>query len=110
MKIDIYPHFLPSKYKEALLKKANKSFYSATLDQVFNGTPGLHDLDNRLRMLNRHEGLVQVLTLSSPAVEKIADSQTAVYLCKLKVERSAHPTTFWTFFMQLAAKLAKLNE
>ncbi len=83
MKIDIYPHFLPAKYKEALFKKANQNFYSAIWDKVFKGTPGLHDVDNRLRMLDRHEGLVQVLTLSSPAVENIADPKTAVYLSKL---------------------------
>lgn len=83
MKIDIYPHFLPKKYKDALLKKANKNFYLAQWDQVFEGTPGLYDIDNRLRMMDKFEGLVQVLTLSSPAIEKIADPETAVYLSKL---------------------------
>jgi len=99
MKIDIYPHFLPAKYKDALFKKANRNFQSANWDQVFNGTPGLYDLDNRLRMMDKHEGLTQVLTLSSPAVEKIADPETAVYLSKLANDGLAelvarHPDRF----------------
>jgi len=83
MKIDIYPHFIPAKYKDALLKKANRNFYLAQWDSVFEATPGLYDLENRFRMLDKHEGLVQVLTLSSPAIEKIADPETSVYLSKL---------------------------
>ena len=109
MKIDIYPHFLPLKYKEALLKKANQNFYSAKWDQVFDGTPGLYDVDNRLRMLDRHEGLAQVLTLSSPAVEKIADPETAVYLSKLANDGLAELVTNYPDRFVAAAACLPMN-
>jgi predicted TIM-barrel fold metal-dependent hydrolase len=83
MKIDVYPHFLPLKYKEALLKKHNQNFITARWDQVINGTPALFDLETRLRLIDKCEGLLQVLTLSSPPVELIADPEDAVYLSKL---------------------------
>lgn len=83
MKIDIFPHFLPSKYKEAVVKKANPYFSSAWWDKVLDGTPALFDLDVRLRLMDRHEGLGEVLTVSAPPVEEIADPETAGYLSKL---------------------------
>jgi aminocarboxymuconate-semialdehyde decarboxylase len=89
MKIDIYPHFLPSKYKEAVLKKANRYFYTAWFDKVFEGTPALYDLDVRLRLIERYEGLRQVLTVSSPAVEEITDPKTAIFLSKLANDEMA---------------------
>ena len=80
MKIGIYPHFpLAKYYKEALLKKANQSLYFGNMGPSFNGRRGIHDLDNRLRMLDKHEGLVEVLTLTGPAVEKVADPEAAIY-------------------------------
>ena len=83
MKIDIFPHFIPAEYKEALFKRGNENFHSARWDVVINGTPALYDLDSRLRLIEKHEGLRQVLTLSAPPVELVADPEDAAYLAKV---------------------------
>ena len=82
-KIDIFTHIIPPKYKESLSRKADNRFFSENWDRVINGTPGLTDLDNRLRILEKYEGLSQVLTLASPALEEAASPENAVYLSKL---------------------------
>lgn len=58
-KIDTFQHILPIKYKEELLKRGRDSWY---LRQV-EGHPGLFNLDIRFRVMDKHEGLQQVLTL-----------------------------------------------
>ena len=88
MKIDIFPHILPTKYKEALFKKGNRRFHSR-FDKVINNTPALFDLDGRMRMIEKYEGLKEVLTLSLPAVEEIASPKQAVYLSKLANDEMA---------------------
>lgn len=89
MKIDIYAHILPQKYKEALFEKADRGFYSGRWDQVINGTPALFDLNNRLRVIERHEGLLQVLTAASPPIEEVAAPEKAAYFTKLANDEMA---------------------
>ena len=82
-KIDIFTHIIPPKYKEALFKRADQRFYGENWDKVINGTPALSDLNNRLRILEQYEGLSQVLTIASPALDESADPEDAAYLAKL---------------------------
>ena len=82
-KIDIYTHIIPPQYKEALYQKADSRFFTENWDKVIDGTPALTDLDNRLRILERYEGLSQVLTIASPALEEATNPQDAVYLAEL---------------------------
>ncbi len=101
MKIDIFPHFLPVKYKDELFKRANQRFYAAHWDNVIPSTPALFDLDTRLRLIEKHEGLRQVLTLSAPPVELIANPEDAAYLSKVANDEMAelvakHPKEFIT--------------
>jgi len=81
-KIDIFTHIIPPKYKEALFRRADSRFYAENWDKVIEGTPALTDLENRLRVLDRHEGLSQVLTIASPALEEAASPENAVYLAQ----------------------------
>ena len=83
MKIDAFTHIIPPGYREALYKMADERFYGNNWDRVIDGTPALTSLDNRLRVLEKHEGLSQILTAASPALEESADPKTAVYLAKL---------------------------
>ena len=64
LKIDAYSHIAPKKYKETLTKTAPK--LAAYMLEPF---APLYDLDERFRIMDRYEGLVQVLTPSWPAVE-----------------------------------------
>ena len=64
LKIDVYPHIMPVRYKDLLFKKARRAFY---LRDVTDATPTLWDLEERFRIMDRYEGLKQVLTIASPA-------------------------------------------
>ena len=79
MKIDIFPHILPPKYKEFLYKVAPSDFY---IKDVVETLPTLFDLNHRFRIMDKFEGLMQVLTLSSPPIEGIADAEKAVDLAR----------------------------
>jgi predicted TIM-barrel fold metal-dependent hydrolase len=80
MKIDIFAHILPPKYKEILDNDKgaiSKGFY--TTQRVL---PTLFDLDLRFRIMDRYDDLMQVLTLSMPPVENFGDPQKAIDLSK----------------------------
>ncbi len=76
MKIDIFPHILTTKYKEAILKM---DIPQKNVLEV----PMLYDLELRFRVMDKHDGLMQVLTVSSPPVEYVAKPAKAVELAKL---------------------------
>lgn len=80
MKIDIFPHILPLKYKEALYEASPPGFY---LQNVIESLPTLFDLEYRFRIMDKFEGLMQVLTLSAPPVEQIANPEKAMDLARL---------------------------
>lgn len=85
MKIDIFPHILPAKYKEALHKEIGMGFFKSLHDSI----PTLFDLDYRFRIMDKFEGLMQVLTIAAPPVENVGDSQKAVDLAKLANDEMA---------------------
>jgi len=85
MKIDIFPHILPVKYKEAF-QKVNKS---EVFIKMHNIIPTLSDLDYRFRIMDEYDHLMQVLTLSSPPVENFADPQQSASLSKLANDEMA---------------------
>lgn len=80
MKIDIFCHILPIKYKEALYKEAPRGFY---VQNVIDTLPTLFKLEDRFRIMDKYEGLKQVLTLSLPPIEEILPHQKAVEMLKL---------------------------
>jgi len=86
MKIDIFPHILPVKYKEALYEASPPGFY---LQNVVDSLPTLFNLDYRFRIMDKFEGLMQVLTLSSPPVEQIANPEKATDLARLANDEMA---------------------
>jgi predicted TIM-barrel fold metal-dependent hydrolase len=85
MKIDIFPHILPVKYKEAF-QQVNKSEAFSKMHDII---PTLSDLDYRFRIMDQHDDLVQVLTLSSPPVENFADPKQAAELSRLANDEMA---------------------
>ncbi|MDP2917798.1 MAG: amidohydrolase family protein [Dehalococcoidia bacterium] len=80
MKIDIFTHILPPKYKEALFKAAPPQ-----MDIISNisSTPTVYDLDHRFRVMDQFEGLKQVLTIAAPALEEVAGAQKAMELARI---------------------------
>ena len=87
MKIDIFPHIMPEKYREKLLKVTPSSF-QGKYRPVF-AIPMLSNLELRFKLMDRYEGLKQVLTLASPALEEIPDRSAALDLAKLANDEMA---------------------
>lgn len=85
LKIDVYSHIAPLHYKEALTKVASGNLSLQFIDT----TPPLYDLEHRFRIMDKYEGLVQVLTLAAPPVEYIASPQNAADLAKLANDEMA---------------------
>ena len=86
MKIDIFPHIMPAKYKEAFYKEAPPNFYHKELTEAI---PTLFDLESRFRIMDKYEGLIQVLNLAQPPVEEIFDPQKAADMAKLANDEMA---------------------
>lgn len=85
MKIDVFPHILPAKYKEAF-RKVNTSEAFIKMHDII---PTLYDLDYRFRIMDEHDGLMQILTLSGPAVENFAEPRQALELSRLANDEMA---------------------
>lgn len=85
MRIDIFPHILPIKYKEAL----HKEIGSNPFRDIHNAIPTLFDLNYRFRVMDKFEGLMQVLTLVSPPLESVVSSKKAPDLAKLANDEMA---------------------
>lgn len=83
-KIDAYAHIIPLKYMEAF----NKAATDKCARKIPPSLP-LHDLEHRFRIMDRFEGLVQVITLAEPAIEEITDPKKAVDLAKLANDEMA---------------------
>jgi len=84
--IDIFCHILPYKYKEVLYKITPPNFY---LRDVIETLPTLFDLECRFRIIDKYQGIRQVLTLSLQPVENIAKPKKAAELAKLANDEMA---------------------
>ncbi len=78
LRIDAYSHVVPPAYKATL-----EAGFPQECRLKVNGVPPLYDLDARFRIMDRYEGLVQVLTLGQPAIESIAHGAKAVELAQM---------------------------
>lgn len=104
MKIDIFSHIVPRRYWETVMEEIGEdTLYklAGPQDQVIQASCTLWDLDQRFRILDRYEGLLQVLTPSIPALELIAQPRKAVDLAKLYNDEMAqlimkYPNRFLT--------------
>jgi len=80
MKIDIFPHVLPKPYFERMLAVAPANLH---MQKRMRGILVLVDLDMRLRIMDRYEGYVQVLTLASPPIEILGGPDVTPDLARL---------------------------
>ncbi len=80
LKIDVFNHVLPKKYKDALDKAAPGYPQQSHNDNL----PTLWDMDHRFRIMDKFPGLMHVLTVSRPPIEEaISDPVKAMDLTKL---------------------------
>ncbi|HLC43288.1 MAG TPA: amidohydrolase family protein [Methylomirabilota bacterium] len=103
MKIDIFPHIFPKPFYERMLAVAGKSAY---MQKRVREIPVMIDLDQRFRVMDRYEGYVQVLTLSSPPIEALGPPKETPELASLANDGMAelvtkHPDRFPGFVASL---------
>jgi len=103
VKIDVFPHCLPRRYFERAIQASPAG---ATLQKRMSGIPVLVDVELRLKIMDRYDGYVQILTLANPPVEVIADARTSPELIRLANDEMAeivakHPDRFPGFVASL---------
>jgi len=86
MKIDIFTHVMPERYKKALYKYADKF---ATEKKVQDRRPVLTDNEARLRILDEHEGMAQVLSVTMPPLEEVVGPDEAAELARIANDEMA---------------------
>lgn len=107
MKIDVFSHIMPIKYKEALFDKAPSGFYAS---QYVDVVPTLYDLDMRFRIMDKFEDYVQILTLASPPIEAIVGPQDAVELAKLANDEMAEMVMKYPYRFIAAVACLPMND
>lgn len=95
-KIDVYPHILPEKYFKALSEKAPSQFYMA---KRWKEIPCLLDLNKRMEIMDQFEDYTQILTPSSPPLERVVNSKVSPELARIANDEMAnivhkHPGRF----------------
>ena len=103
MKIDIFPHILPRRYFDRMLRVAPPGM---ALQKRMAGIPVLVDVEQRLRIMDRYEGYVQVLTLANPPLEVVGGADVSPELARLANDGMAevvakHPDRFPAFVASL---------
>ncbi len=86
MKIDIFTHVMPERYKKVLFKYADRF---ATEKKVQDKRPVLTDHEARLRILGEHEEMVQVLSVTMPPVEEVVGPEEAARLARIANDEMA---------------------
>jgi predicted TIM-barrel fold metal-dependent hydrolase len=82
MKLDIYSHILPERY----FKRMCELVTNPDAVKRWLTIPVLHDLTARLEMMDQFDGYQQVLTLSSPPIEFLANADESPALARLANE------------------------
>jgi predicted TIM-barrel fold metal-dependent hydrolase len=103
VKIDVFPHIMPRRYFERMLQVAPPGM---ALQKRMTGIPVLVDLEQRLRIMDRYDGYVQILTLANPPIEVVAGRDASPELARLANDGMAevvarHPDRFPGFVASL---------
>jgi len=80
MKIDMFTHFAPERLVKGLAKYESKGTDSK---RMTGGISTMFDLEKRLRMIEKHEGYTQVVSIGGGPIEAVAKGQDAIDLAKI---------------------------
>jgi aminocarboxymuconate-semialdehyde decarboxylase len=99
MRIDVYPHILPPAYYKRMLEVAPSG---TLLAKRMGNVKPLHDLGERLRVMDEYEDYHQVLTLGGTPIEAIGEPNVTAELARLANDGmaeivAAHPHHFYGF-------------
>ena len=79
MKIDIYAHIIPPKFKDLIFGGGKGSF---ALKEHLSNYPTLFDLDHRFRIMDKYPDVIQVITVSGVSVDEVAPPKEAAVLAQ----------------------------
>lgn len=82
MKIDIFAHLMPRKYRDAIYEETGRKFAMLEI-------PTLTDLEHRFRLMDAFPEVVQVVTMVGPVSEAIANPEKAAALARLANDEMA---------------------
>jgi uncharacterized protein len=87
MKIDAYAHIVPQKFLDALLKKKPNMdpFFMANMKAVRT----LTDLDLRFRIMDKFDGLMQVIALGGISIESLLGPEDAAEMAMVANDEKA---------------------
>ena len=86
MKIDIFTHVMLPKYRNAFYKYSDKF---ETERKFMERRITLTDHDERIRILNQYEDLVQVLSVNLPPLEEVVQPKEAAELARIANDEMA---------------------
>lgn len=86
MKIDIFTHVIPERYKKELSKYASHSEKSR---RMLAGAEAISNLETRFRIMDKYEDYMQVITISGGPIEAVAKGNDAVELAKVCNDEAA---------------------
>ena len=86
MKIDIFTHVMLPRYKNALYKYSNRF---ETERKFMERRITLTNHEERIRILNQYEDVVQVLSVNLPPLEEVVDPKEAAELAKIANDEMA---------------------
>ena len=106
LKLDIFPHIFPQEFFERMKALADRKPSLAAHIKRWMHIPVLWDLDARLKMMDQFEGYKQILTLSLPPIEFLAQSNESPEIARLANDGMAeivakHPDYFPAFVASL---------
>jgi uncharacterized protein len=83
--IDAYAHISPPRYTEFIRQK-----YPVMYNNMLGGCVPLYNMDERFKIMDAYEGLVQVLTIGPvPPIEHFANEQQTVELARMANDEMA---------------------
>ena len=104
MRIDAFNHFYPKPYFDKMGKVAGDQ---KDMFRRARAIPAIHDLDERLRVMDRFDDYAQVLSLPAPALEAIGAGRPQVILELARIANDGmaelvakHPDRFPAFIAQ----------
>ena len=86
VKIDIYTHVMPSRYKNALYQYSDKFMTEKTF---MERRISLTDHNERIQILDHDEDVVQVLSVTLPPLEEIVNPKEAAELARIANDEMA---------------------
>jgi predicted TIM-barrel fold metal-dependent hydrolase len=72
LKIDAFCHVMPAKFKDRLFGAVREKVF---LQRNVESQQTLWDMDRRRQIMDRHDGLVQIICLAAPPIEQIVSNK-----------------------------------